>query len=192
MNISAKKIEKCTGEARDDRPDYVNDLTLKRKIGWQKGSPVVGDRVGLGDDLSQGYEHYRRRDELFQPDAGKFLSELFDCELINSVSDVSRELNSEVETVKKAANLHCIELSDGSDDSPEQERDNDRFIFPSGESWPTELLADPIESDVRVLSQLLATNGMSVEEVAQYLSDRLSRNVTASDVRQEAQRVNIL
>ncbi|ERJ07080.1 hypothetical protein HLRTI_000938 [Halorhabdus tiamatea SARL4B] len=191
MNLSSKMIQECDGQVRDDRPDYVEELTLQRKVGWQEGSPIVGDPVGLGDDLSQGYEHYRRRDELFQPDAGKFLSELFESDYITSLEDASEELNTEKSTLEKACDLHGIDLPESQSSDP-QEPESDTFVFPNGESWPLELLQEPVYADVRVLSQLLATNGMSVEESARYISDRFESNVTASDVRQEAQRVNIL
>ncbi|QGN06711.1 hypothetical protein Hrd1104_05005 [Halorhabdus sp. CBA1104] len=193
MNISSRKIEDCTGEARDDRPDYVDDLTLERTIRWKVGSPVIGDPIKLSENVNDGYKHYRRGDQLFQPDSSKFLSRLFESDLINSVSDVSRELNSEVETVKKVANLHGIDLPDSeSQSSDPQEGGTNSLTLPGGETWPLKLLQEPVYADVRVLSQLLATNGMSLGEVAQLLSDRLDRNVTESDVRQEAQRVNIL
>jgi len=192
MNISASKIEDCDGNAREDRPQYVEELTLKRKIRWQEGSPVVGDPVGLGDDLSDGYSHYRRRDELFHPDAGKFLTRLFDSEYINSLDDASEELGTNSTTISRACDLHGVSIPDESQSSDPQEGGTNSLTLPGGETWPLKLLQEPVYADVRVLSQLLATNGMSLGEVAQLLSDRLDRNVTESDVRQEAQRVNIL
>jgi len=193
MNISASKIEDCDGGVRDDRPDYVDDLTLKRKIGWKEGSPVVGDPIKLSENVNNGYEHYKRGGELFKPDAGKFLGELSECEMITSLSDLSRELNTDESTIEKTCQLHDIDLIDGSDDSPEQEGEtSETFVFPSGETFPKDLLADPIESDVRVLSVLLGTNGMSTQEVAQFLTDRLDRNVRERDVRSEAEKHAIL
>lgn len=188
MNISAKAIEECDGSAKEDRPERANNLYLEIRVGFREGSPILGERTPLMGEENAAYDNYLRGDELFQPGADKFLRRLLKSDYINDIEDICNELQTDRGVVRSAFELHNLQIPEG-----EPWSDNvDLLELPSGEEWPLDLLATPVESDVRVLSQLLATDGLSVEETAEYLSDRLRKNVTGHRVRRYALEHNIL
>lgn len=199
MNISATALleaQQRDGEAADDRPEYVEDaLTMPRRVGYREGLPLVepegglDDDTRLGDDVGPLYEHYKRGDSLLRPDAGSFVRRLFEADAVESVADAAEELNSDPETVRKATNLHGVDLptEGGADDAETVEE----LELPSGESLPLALLTDPPHRDKLVLAQLLSA-GMSVDELARYLSNELDERVTASEIRQAAEDAKLL
>ncbi len=193
MNLSAKQVENCTGDKRDDRPDRSDDLYLRRRVGFKEGSPAVEsfDKVPLDGEVDPCYEDYLTRSDLFRPEAHDFLTNLFNSEQINSLEDASNEIRTDESAIRQACEIHDIEISEGGDDGRD-DRSPTELTFPSGESWKLSLLTTPVHEDPRVLTQLLASDGLSVKETARYLSDRLDTNVTESDVRSAAKSYNLL
>lgn len=201
MNISATALLEARerdGEGADDRPEYVEEaLTPDKRVGYRDGLPLVEPPEGLetndtrlGDDVGPLYEHYRRGDDLLLPEAGGFLRRLFKSEHVESIADVAEELNTERETVEKAANLHGIDVpTEG--DADDGTETVEELELPSGERVPLALLSDPTHRDKLVLAQLLSV-GMSVEEIARYLSKELDDRVTPAEVREAAQDASLL
>ena len=192
MNLSHSHVANCTAGKREDRPDWSDDLCLQRRVGWQEGSPAIDpfEKVPLDGQIDDYYEEYLRRDELFRPEADSFLTDLFDSELITALEDASDEINTDESTIRQAADLHGIEIPEG--DSDGHESDPEELVFPSGESWSLEYFCESAHEDPRVLTQLLAGDGLSVKETARYLSDRLDTNVSESDVKDAARACNLL
>jgi len=188
MNISVRRLQENGGDGLDDRPEYVSDaLSLPRRVGWQKGKPLVPRGQGANDGLQLGdsadYSHYVRGSDLLRPDAGSFLKSLFEAEEVTSLADASEELNSDRETVKRAADLHEVEIPDGEESADQEQAEGVKL--PSGETVPFDA-THPL-----VLGQLLS-DGMGVEEVALYLSEETGENLTPSDVREAAQEYDLL
>ncbi|WP_313691453.1 hypothetical protein [Halorarum halobium] len=198
MNLSSRSIMECRerdGAAADDRPEYVEDaLQQRRRVGWRSGKPLVQHPEGvdedlvLGEDVSEAYSHYVRGSDLYLPEAGEFLAKLFDA--VDSVEDAAEELNSDGSTVRKAADLHGLEIPEGGESA--DEGTEDKIKLPSGECIPLEVCCRPVHSDPRVLTQLLATEGMGVEEAARWFSETVGEQVSPQDVREAAQDCNLL
>ncbi|WP_440991232.1 hypothetical protein [Haloarchaeobius baliensis] len=142
--------------------------------------------IGLGESVHGEYEHYYRHDDLLLPEAGAFLSELASHELIADIDDMAEELNMNRDkaVIRKALNIHGVEISD-TDVSTDDETAS-AIRLPSGEIWDTELLARPVYTDSRLLTQLMATDGLGLSEVVKFLQRELDETVDESDVRQAA------
>lgn len=191
MNISTDRLVANDGSGLDDRPQFVTEaLEANRKVGYRDGKPLVphpdgeDDGLGLGDDPTEAYSHYKRGESLLLPEAGDFVRRLFESEHVESVADAASEVNSDRETVEKAADLHGISTpleADGDDGTT----DSDMLTLPSGETVPF----DPLHP--LVLAQLLS-DGMSVEESAQYLSEETGEHYTPTEVREAAQEHSLL
>ncbi|WP_251330710.1 hypothetical protein [Haloplanus pelagicus] len=198
MNLSASTIVDVRdrdGESADKRPSYVEDaLTEPKRLGYRTGLPVVESEdnpdVKLGGSVHELYGNYVRNEDILLPDASSFLSELFESDLINSVEDASEELNTDESLIRKAVDLHGIEIEDH---STEQETSTEQSLtLPSGESFPYSFLSEPVWSDSRVLTQLLATDGLGISETATYLSDQLDDDVSTSQIRKAAVECGLL
>lgn len=199
MNISSDNLE--AAKARDgapakDRPQYVDEsLRYHKRIGWKDGLPVVepsGDyeTPKLGEDVTPLYEHYKRGESLLLPEAGAFLSRLFDADEIQSVSDAADELQTDAKIIRKALRLHGLEPPSGDSDS-EGSGGRRKLRLPSGETVPLTVLSDPPHEDKLVLAQLLS-DGMGVAEIARYLSRETDTHATADDVRDAAREHSLL
>lgn len=191
MNISTDRLVANDGSGLDDRPAYVREaLDAGVQCGYLEGRPVVAppdgrpEHVPLDSDVRELYDHYKRGESLLLPEAGDFLRRLFESEHVESVADAASEVNSDERTVRKAADLHGIDTPLQAKDSEGAEGD-DMLSFPSGET----VRFDPLHP--LVLAQLLS-DGMSVEESAQYLSAETGGNYTPSDVREAAQQHALL
>lgn len=191
MNLSAKKVDEVRsrkGESAKDRPKHT-DKALREtvKLGFEHGLPVVESAEGgvaakLGDDVSELYEHYPTASELLFPEGGEFVRQLYDSEHITDDVQAANELGVKVDDVRKARELHDIDVSEG---GGVDKSDSTVLTLPSGERWETTFLADEPHTDSRVLTQLLATDGMSVTEAANYLSEQ-GFEATEHEVRQAA------
>jgi hypothetical protein len=189
MNISIKRLCENDGSGVSNRPEYVEDaLSHDTKVGYREGKPVVeppsdvDTDLKLGDDVGPLYDHYIRGDNLLLPESGGFLRELFDSNHIESVDHAASELNTDTETVLKAAELHGIEIPVESQDSEVSEKDM-QLKLPSGETIPF----DPLHP--LPLSQLLS-DGLSIEEISLYLSEQSRDRVTPAEVREKGQKHN--
>lgn len=200
MNISSTKILEArarNGAAAEERPSYVSDaLSPDIRLGFRQGRPIVEPPSGRDDSLTLGdsdnYSHYIRRDELLKPQAGAFLSELFNSDLIESVEAAAEELQTDEETVRKAANLHGIDIPEPPADGAGDSKQLKELQLPSGESIPIAVLENPPWKDKLVLTQLLATDGLSTAEAARYLSRELDSNPTEADIRRAAENCQLL
>lgn len=199
MNISSDNLEAAKGRdgaPAEDRPQYVDEsLHYRKRVGWHDGLPVVepsGDyeTPKLGEPVAPLYDHYKRGESLLLPEAGSFLSRLFDAEEIQRVEDAADELQADVETVRKAAELHGLEPPTESSDN-EGDSGRKKLRLPSGETVPLTLLNDPPHEDKLVLAQLLS-EGMGVGEIANYLSREGDERVTEADVTEAAQSHGLL
>lgn len=200
MNISVGSIlefRRRDGDAADDRPAYVGDaLDARVEVSYRQGRPVVPPTEGRDSDLTLGdsgsYGHYVTRTSLLRPDAGDFLAELFASEHINSLSDASNELRTDEATIRKAADLHSVDVprseTGGSDES-----EIDTLTLPSGEELPFEILTDDPWRDKLVLVDLLCTCGMSLDEASAYLSYELpNADPSVTDLRRAARECDLL
>ncbi|WP_251343403.1 hypothetical protein [Haloplanus halophilus] len=199
MNLSAKSIAKVrnrNGEPAEDRPEYVEDaLSEPKRLGYNNGLPIVEhpsepNDVSLNDDVRHLYSHYIRNEDVLLPDASDFLTELFDSDLINSIEDASNELNTDESLIRKAVDLHGVTIEDTS--SEQETTQSESLVLPSGESIPYSFLSDPPWKDSRVLCQLLATDGLSIDETATYLSDQLEEDVSSSEIRKASVECGLL
>lgn len=198
MNLSARAILECRqreGDADPERPSHTDEaLRLPVALGRGEGRPAVEPPSGrdkglqLGDSAS--YQHYPEREALLKPAAGDFLRALFEHRLVNSVADAAAETGAKRSTIQRAAKLHGIDISDA--DAEEGDGESRELKLPSGEKWPLELLSEPPWADERVLSQLLATDGMSIDEAGRYLSRELEADVAASELREAAVEAKLL
>lgn len=194
MNISASRVRECRdrdGEAAEERPDHTDAaLCYRRRIGYNSGLPLVGD-VGdppkLGEDVRDFYSHYPNGSDVLLPENFDFVADLFDA--VGSLDAAEAETKIDKATLRKAADLHSLNLPDG---DGFEEPSEDVIQLPSGERWDVELLADPPESDCRLLTQLLATDKMGVGEASEFLTRALNRLVQPQDVREAAQECNLL
>lgn len=200
MNLSARKVAEVRerdGKAADDRPEHTEKaLQMPVKVGHKEGLPAVAPPEGydsppkLGDSVAAFYEHYPSVDALLFPEAGDFLRELFNSEHINTVRAGAKELGVRTSKLETAVELHGIEVTEGGESA--QEGDDESLCLPSGERWNLELLVDPSYTDPRVLTQLLATDGLSVREAALYLSEQLGEEVTDKCIRDSAYACGLL
>ncbi|WP_277539974.1 hypothetical protein [Haloarcula laminariae] len=180
MNLSIERFVANDGSGLSDCPDYVADaLAADRRVGWQDGLPLVpaegspADDMELGDDVSHLYQHYPRGSDLLLPDSGTFLEKLAEADEVGGVSDISDELNTDEQTVRKALDLHQIDTPSAADDGAD---DDGRLKLPSGETVPF----DPLHP--LVVAQLLS-DGLSFEESARYLSREADEPIEADDIR---------
>lgn len=197
MNISASALLEARerdGAAAEDRSDVVDDaLEADREVGWREGKPLVShpdgadDGLEIGEDPTEAYNHYVRGDGLLRPDAGDFLRRL--CEAVDTVAEAAEETQTDESTIRKACRLHGIEppVDDVEDDAPTVEE----ISLPSGESIPQALLEEPPHRDKLVLATLLSL-GMSVGEIARYLSRETDERVTEAEVRAAAEEHRLL
>lgn len=198
MNLSARAILECRsreGDADPERPSHTDEaLRLPVALGRGEGRSVVAPPSGREEGLQLGdsasYQHYPERQALLKPGSGDFLRALFEHRLVNSVADAAAETGAKRTTIQRAAKLHGIDI--GSDEAEEADAEDKGLQFPSGETWPLELLSNPPWADERVLSQLLATDGMSIDEAGRYLSRELEADVPAAEVREAAREARLL
>ncbi|WP_324663102.1 hypothetical protein [Haloarcula sediminis] len=181
MNISVDRFERNDGSGLEDRPSYVSDaIAIKRKVGWRSGLPLVpaggsdDQDLQLGDDVSERYEHYPRGNDLLLPEHGSFLRSLAAAGETRGISDMAAELNTDQETVRKAVDLHQIELPSESQDGEEAEGGD--IELPSGETVP-------FEWDHALVLASLLSDGLSYAEAGRYLDNQVSDHVTFDDVR---------
>lgn len=197
MNLSASAItdfRERQGSAKDDRPDYVHDaLTHDKQLGHGNGLPLVpppsGDTdVKLGESTDQLYQHYPETP--LSPGAGNFLSRLLDSDYVRSIPDAADELGCDTETVETACELHGLTI----DDSQATESDSDSGLrLPSGETISYDYLDEQRPwADKAVLWQVLAQDGLSIEEAARYFSHVTDDRVTSDQVRQAAREAKLL
>lgn len=192
MNISTARLEANEGNGLEsgERPSYVEDaLEAPHEVGYREGKPLVpqdpdaDDGLKLGDDPTEAYDHYPRG-SLLLPENGDFVRRLFEAPEVGGVADAAEEVNTNESTVRKAAELHGVDipLESADDDGSE---DDDIITLPSGEA----VNFGPLHP--LVLAQLLS-DGMSVEEAALYLSKEAGEAVDATDVREAAETARLL
>jgi len=197
MNISPSALEAWGGQARDDRPQYVDDaLKAKRKVGYGEGLPLVSaddhSDVEITDDTRELYD-YPRHDDLLLPSTGETLRELCEQPEITSVNDLAAELGMERDTrsVRKALDLHGIEAPSGdTEGSDAPEGGADGFELPSGETVPASLYDTALHSPLILAA--LASAGMSLEEIAAYIERETGNPTAVRDVRECCQNANLL
>jgi hypothetical protein len=183
VNITPEDVAECRardGAAADDRPEYVAE--------WASESPEVGFCDGL--PLWGDYEQYPHGDDLYRPDARAALKGVAEHGLAENPEDVAAELGTDLQHVERAADLHGVTLPEGGDGGDDESADT--LTLPCGEEWDLAHLADPPESDSRILSALLARDRLSLAEAAEYLTDELGKGVRAADLRDHALAAGLL
>lgn len=193
MNLShssAKSVRERGGSAAEDRPEHTDEaLAQVVRVGFGNGLAVVEpddgySAVQLGE--SGDYSHYPNEDQLFAPETGGFLVSLFESDEIGGLADASEETSIGRQTLKEASELHGIDYdTDASADTETSSdaSDDGQIRLPSGEKWNTTHLARPVYTDSRLLTQLLATDGMSIDEATRFLEEQLG-NVDRSELEQ--------
>lgn len=145
------------GAAADDRPEDVDDVMSPREV------------VGYGTEASLldcGYDEYPDGEDLYRPSMGDTLRSLVEHDMVESAEDIADELNTDVKTVRRAADRHGIDLPDGSDFDVEV--DTARLYGLLGAEWPDELIAP--DNPVTVAT-LYVEYGLSTEEVSAVLEE---------------------
>lgn len=156
------------GSAAEDRPAEVGKvLEPKERIGYKNELPL----------LDRDYEDYPKGDDILRPEAGKALRTLADHPLVSSAEDMSDELNTRLKQVRKAADLHGVELPDGFN----VEVDTSRLDALVGD-----IPEDMVSSENPILTAILyVEKGLSTGEVADVLEDATDNHtVHETDVRQ--------
>lgn len=144
------------GDAHDDRPEDVDAVISPREmVGYQSEAPL----------LDCGYDEYPDGEELYRPAMGDTLRSLVENDKVGSAEDVADELNTDVETVRRTADLHGISLPNGSDFDVEV--NTPRLHGLLGAEWPDYLVAP----DNPVTVTALYLKGLSTEEVAEVLEE---------------------
>lgn len=202
MNLSNRAVAEYDGEADDDRDEKLElALTHDVKLGWREGEPLVydGEGIPLDEDVNDAYEGYYRNEDILVPEAGTFLTRLAEHSLVTTVEDIATELGMDEgmnprtkrETIRKALDIHGIEITKNDDDVDRDETD-DVITLPNGESWDVDNLRKPVYEDSRLLTQLGPMNGFSIDEVAIYISNEIGERVDESDVQQGMVNAGIL
>jgi hypothetical protein len=196
MNLSASAVRACRerdGDAAKDRPEQSDAAMRQRKrVGFGSGLPLVDspedvEAPALGEDVSPLYDHYPSNSDVLLPEARDFLASLFDA--VSSIDQAEEETKIDAQTLAKAADLHGLDEPSGESDV---EADADGIRLPNGETWEIELLAEPPHTDPRILTQLLATDKLGVDEAARYLSREVGEPIDAAEVRAAAEDVELL
>jgi len=100
-----REARKRDGSAAQDRPAEVDEVLAPR------------ERVGYKDELpllDREYSAYPEGDELLRPSQGDTLRTLATHDMVGSVGDMAKELNTTEKRVRKAVDLHGIN-PDGKD-----------------------------------------------------------------------------
>lgn len=158
------------GAAAEDRPSEVEEILEPReRLGYQVEKPI----------LDCDYSEYPRGDDILRPEAGRALRTLADHPLVSGVEDIGDELATDVETVRKAADLHGIDLADETDFDVDVNMSRLHALL--GAEWPDGLVRP--DNPVTVAT-LYVEYGLSVGEIADILEEVMDRPVPERMVRQ--------
>lgn len=155
------------GNAAQDRPDEVDEiLSPKEKVGWKEELPL----------LNCNYSDYPDTDELLRPAEGSTLESLVEHDKVRSADDIASELNEDIETVEKAAQLHGVDLP-----NEEPHEEESRLSELLGSDIPGAMVSpnNPI-----VVSILYVTYGLSTEEIADLFTENGSNSILERTIRQ--------
>lgn len=138
----------------ESRPDSVDTFVEKQR-----------DRVGYEVSEPLGAECYDRypkgREDLLVPSAGPILREIAENDRVDSLEDLSEELNLSVSLLEDYAHLHNISLP------VSVEKQNSPVVqAPDGNGDTIALNTADLDSDFRVAFHLYVTLHMTVEEIA--------------------------
>jgi len=153
MNIY-DAIDERENTDTESRPDSVDRFVEQQR-----------DRVGYEVSEPLGAESYDRypkgKEDLLVPPAGPILREIAENDRVDSLEDMSDELNLSVSLLEDYAHLHNITLpvSVESDESPVVQA-------PDGDGDTIALNTADLDSDFRVAFHLYVTLQLSVEEIA--------------------------
>lgn len=193
MNISLRKLAEWDGSTMDDRSDRVAALLdMPVKAGHGNGRPLVPPEDGrpeatITDDPSELYGHYPS--DPLRPSAGDFLHKL--AERAGGVSEMADELNCREDRLRRALDIHGIEPPSDGDGGDDDETDISTVELTSGEQYPVALSGGDVHED-KLLLAALASAGLSLHEIAAYLSEQTQTDVSASEVRAAAREVGLL
>jgi hypothetical protein len=152
---------KRDGAAAEDRPAEVDDVMSPcEKVGFKNELPL----------LQRDYDNYPTEGELYRPVEGDTLRTLVEHEKVQSVEDVAAELNVEKEAIEKAAELHDIGLTLGSDFDIDV--DTPRLHALLGDDYPEELV-DP-DNPITVTT-LYVGKGLGTNEIAEVFAEVTDR-----------------
>lgn len=188
MNLSEKTVEQCRdrgGDAAEDRDESLEDALTQPQLGFRDGQPLAADSYG----------QYPERTDLARPEYGDFLERLLGHDMVGDAGDAVAELTGAndrgaltdwVRTVEAAAEAHGL--------------DTDSLFEGGGQEGGSPLTAvvgyeppaDMVESDNPLLIAELYASGLSVEEIADTLSQEVDGSVTPAAVRDSLKDVGLI
>ena len=141
-------------EDTETRPDSVDNFVEQQRdrVGYNVSEPLGAD----------SYDRYPKgREDLLVPSAGPILREIAQNDRVESLEDLSEELNLSVSLLEDYAHLHNISLP------VSVEKQNSPVVqAPDGNGDTVALNTADLDSDFRVAFHLYVTLSMTVEEIA--------------------------
>jgi|GEM_PF-6221971 len=173
------------GDADADRPDSIDAALESEAVGWQEGETLVGD----------SYADYPSRDELSNPERGKFLRDLLSHPKVGGLDDAVSELTGAndtgtlgdwLATLEAAADAHGLEVDTLT--AKGDQGGGDILTSVLGYRPPT----DMVTSNNPVLVSELYVKGLSIGEIADTLTKEVEGGVREGRIRDTLKEIGLL
>lgn len=141
-------------EDTESRPDSVDRFVEEQRdrVGYEVSEPLGAD----------SYDRYPKgREDLLVPSAGPILREIAQSDRVESLEDLSEELNISVSLLEESAHLHNISLP-----VSVEKQESPVVQAPDGNGGEVPINTAELDSDFCVGFHLYVTLSMTVEEIA--------------------------